>query len=51
MPGICKKAPLVYALEEFLTPYHCIFDRIRLPEKVHETKPQQLQKVIVQKEN
>lgn len=50
MPGICKKAPLVFIEEEFLAVFasSTIFTT---RECGPQTRTQKLQKVIVQKEN
>lgn len=50
MPGICKEATLVYTVEDFLA----IIASLKIfstRESGPQTKPQKLQKVVVQKEN
>lgn len=50
MPDVCKKAPLVYVVEEFLAIIASL-TVLNAKESRPLKKPQKLQKVIVQKEN
>jgi len=44
MPSICKKVPLVYAVEEFLTLYHHILDSIHYQRKCMKESPNNYRK-------